>query len=375
MNLTRRHFLQSGLAASAAWVTGCGPDAAAVPDEAAALHRESLVMDLHCDTLLWVRLLGYDVTAHHTNRLPGSPFAWHMDLPRAREGGLDAAVMGLVINPREVHEELMAPLRLLASLEDEKGIEQMLLTLDLWAEIARHHPDEAAFCTSGTQIREAVAQGKFAGIPGLEGSHGIESDMANVRRAYDRGLRMIGLTHFQASSAAYPMTVAAFDGRGLTDFGRELLGEMEQIGMVVDLAHVNYAGLDEAIGRLSRPFVVSHTACRALHDMRRNLEDDHIRRVADRGGVIGLCLAKSFIGRPGVAGFVDHVEHALNVGGADCIALGSDWDGAIIPVDGLHDVTGLPRVTAELLARGHSPQTIQKFLGGNALRVLTDVCG
>lgn len=356
-------------------MTGCGPEAAAVSDEAAALHRESLVIDLHLDTLLSMRFAGYDITARHTNRLPRSPFSWHMDVPRAREGGLDAAVMGLVINPREVQEELMAPLRLLASMEDEKGIEQTLLTLDLWAETARRHPDQVAFCTTGTQIREAVAQGKFAGIPGLEGSHGIESDMANVRLAYERGLRMIGLTHFQASSAAYPMTVAEFDGRGLTDFGRELVGEMEQLGIVVDLAHVNYAGLDEALGRITRPFVVSHTACRALLDMRRNLEDDHIRRVADRGGVIGLCLARSFVGRPGVAGFVDHIEHALNAGGVDCIALGSDWDGAIVPVEGLGDVTGLPRVTEELLARGHSPQVVQKFLGGNAIRVLTEVCG
>lgn len=348
---------------------------ATVPAEIAALHRESLVIDLHVDTLLSMRFAHYDITARHKNRLPGSPFTWHVDVPRAREGGLDAAVLGLVINPREVGKELMAPLRLLAFLERGKGFEQTLLTLDLWAETARRHPEQVAFCTTGTQIREAVAQGRFAGLPCLEGSHGIESDMDNVRRAYERGLRMIGLTHFQASSAAYPMTVSAYDGRGLTDFGRELIGEMERLGMVVDLAHVNYAGVDEALGRVTRPFVVSHTACRALHDVRRNLQDDHIRRVADHGGVIGICLARSFVGRPGVAGFVDHIEHALDVGGPDCIALGSDWDGAIVPVSGLGDVTGLPAVTQELMARGHAPEIVQKFLGGNAMRVLSDVCG
>ena len=196
-----------------------------------------------------------------------------------------------------------------------------------------------------------------------------------VTRAFEKGLRMIGLTHFQASSAAYPMTVAEFDGNGLTPFGRDLIDEMERLGMVVDLAHVNYAGVDEALARMKRPFVVSHTACRALHDMRRNLEDEHIRAVAERGGVIGLCLARSFTGRPGVAGFVDHVEHAIRVGGADCVALGSDWDGAIVPVEGLGDVTGTPRITQELVARGHPPETVRKFLGQNALRVLTDVCG
>jgi membrane dipeptidase len=186
---------------------------------------------------------------------------------------------------------------------------------------------------------------------------------------------MIGLTHFQASSAAYPMTVAAFDGRGLTDFGRELIGEMERLGMVVDLAHVNYAGVDEALGRMTKPFVVSHTACRALHDMRRNLEDDHIRRIADRGGVIGLCLARSFVGRPGVAGFVDHIEHALQVGGPDCIALGSDWDGAIVPPRDMPTCLELPRVVEPMLRRGWTEDRIRKILGGNFLRVVEALRG
>jgi membrane dipeptidase len=378
--LTRRDFLGSGLAAAAAvsasTATGCrGPQAPRVSAEAAALHRESAVIDLHLDSLIQMRLLGYDLGTRHTNRLPTSPFSWHMDLPRAREGGLDGAVMGVVTNPREVSDDLIAPLRLAAWIDDARGIDQTLETLELLDATARRLPAEMTFCRSGSEMRAAIDAGRFAALAGLEGAHGIEDDMENVRKAHTDGLRMLGLVHFQSSAAAHPMTVATFDGQGLTPFGFELIDEMRSLRMVVDLAHVNYAGVDDALDRLTQPFVVSHTGCRALQDFRRNLEDDHIRRIADHGGVIGLCLARSFVGRPGVEGFVDHLEHALKIGGEDCVALGSDWDGAIVPVEGLGDVTGLPRVTDVLLARGVPPGSIQKMLGENALRVITDVCG
>lgn len=375
-SLSRRSFLRASLGAAAVLGgAGCRRGLAPVPEEALDLHRRASVLDLHVDTLLWMRLLGYDVAARHANWLPGAPFAWHMDLPRAREGGLDGAVLGLVIDPVEVRDELIAPLKLLARLEEDAGIAQTLRTLDLLDATARRLPDQLAFCRTGGELRAAIEAGRFAALAGLEGSHGIESDLANVRRAHERGLRMIGLVHFQASSAAYPMTVSAHDGRGLTDFGRELIGEMERLRMVVDIAHVNAAGVDEALERMTRPFVVSHTACRAVHGDSRNLTDDQIRRIADRGGVIGIAAGRTFVGRPGIAGFVDHVEHALRVGGADCVAIGSDWDGAIVPVRGMEDVTSLPHVTAELLARGHSEDVVRKFLGENALRVLSEALG
>lgn len=339
-----------------------------------AFHRECLVLDLHIDTLLWVRFLGYDIGARHANRLPGSPFAWHLDLPRAAEGGLDAAVLGLVINPREVRKELILPLRLLAALESGSGIEQTLATLDLLARAEERYPERLRFCRSGSEIRAAVADGRFAGLPCLEGSHGIEADLANVRAAYDRGLRMLGLTHFQATEAAYPMTVAAFDHRGLTEFGRELVAELERLGIVVDLAHVNPRGVDDALEIVTRPFVVSHSGCRALADVPRNLDDDQIRRIADRGGVIGVANGRSFVGSR-LEDYVAHIDHLVKVGGVEAAALGTDFDGAIVPVAGMPDVRAYPLVTQALLARGHSRDSVRAVLGENALRVLTAVCG
>jgi membrane dipeptidase len=349
----------------------------AVHADALAFHRECLVLDLHIDTLLWVRLLGYDLTRPHRNRLPYSPFAWHFDLERAAVGGLKACVFGLVINPRHVHPELMFPLKFLAWWERGErgcGFPQTLDTMNLLRDAASARPDRLVFCKSGSEVRRAVAEGRFAGLAALEGAQGIEGRLEDVRAAYAAGLRMLGLVHFQANEAAYPMTVSSFDDAGLTPFGLELISEMERLGMVVDLAHLNPRGVDDALRAMQRPFVVSHTACRALVNHPRNLDDSQIRRIADRGGVVGIAFGNIFV-KGGLSGFLDHVEHVIRVGGADAIALGSDFDGMILPVQGMEDVTVYPRITQALLARGQPREVVRKALGENALRVICDVCG
>jgi membrane dipeptidase len=211
----------------------------------------------------------------------------------------------------------------------------------------------------------------------LEGAHGIEGSLDHVHTAYARGLRSIGLVHFQADQAGYPMTVAEFDGQGLTEFGRTLVGEMERLRMIVDLAHLNDAGVTDALTIMQRPFMVSHTACRALYPHRRNLTDDQIRAVADHGGVIGIMFEGAILAAGGanLDRVLDHFDHAIKVGGEDVVAVGSDYDGFITPAAGLEDVTMMPHLTAGLLARGHRPDTVRKILGENALRVLTEVCG
>jgi membrane dipeptidase len=380
--ISRRDLLRAsaGAAITAAGLSSMTPrraaasDAPDMPDDVLAFHRECLVLDLHIDTLLWMRLFDYDVAVEHRNWLPGSPFAWHFDLPRAQRGGLDAAVFGLVINPRAVRPELMFPLKFLAWWEQDRGIDQTLATLDRLTAAAAKDPTGLAFCKSGSDVRRAFAAGRFGGLAGMEGSQGIEGSLDHLRAAYDRGLRMLGLVHFQATEAAYPMTVPEFDDRGLTPFGALLVAEMERLGMVVDLAHVNARGVADALGVVKRPFVVSHTACRALTPHPRNLDDDQIRAVADRGGVIALAFGNTFVSG-GLEGFLDHVEHAIRVGGANCPALGSDFDGMIVPTNGMGDVQVYPRITEGLLARGQPRDVVQKLLGENALRVITDVCG
>ena len=372
---SRRDLLRLGA------VTGAGLTlprrawpAAPVDAEVVAFHRSCIVVDLHVDTFLWVRLFGYDLGQRHHNRLPFTPFAWHADLPRLAEGGVGAVGFGIVVNPRTVRPELMLPLKMLAWYERESGIDAVLHTLDLMHETAQRYPQQLAIVSTATDIRAAHAAGKVSGLPCLEGTHGIEGSLDNVHKAQAHGLRSIGLVHFQATEAAYPMTVAEFEGKGLTDFGRELIGEMERIKLLVDLAHVNDAGFADALVAMKRPFMVSHTGCRAVHAHRRNLTDEQIRAVADRGGVIGMVFEASFIAdHADLERVLDHFDHAVKVGGEDVVAIGSDWDGFIIPVDGLEDVTTLPVLTAGLLKRGHRPETVRKILGENALRVFADV--
>jgi len=374
---TRRELLGWGAlwGAQLALPIGCGR-APSVSEAARALHYESAVFDLHVDTLLWTRLFGYDIGREHRNRLPLSPFGFHMDLPRAREGGLDGAVMGLVINPEEVRDELMLPLRLLAMWEDDRGTSQVEATLALLDDAAGSNADALVFCRSGSELRAAIASGRFAALAGLEGGQGLSGDPSNVAALYARGLRMLGLVHFQATEAGYPMTVSRFDDRGLTPFGFDLIGELERVGMVVDLAHLNARGVADALATMRRPCVVSHSACHALSPHPRNLDDDALRAIADRGGVIGIAAGRSFLGpEAGVDALLDHVVHALKVAGPEAVALGSDYDGFIVPVRELGDVRSYPLVTDGLLRRRVPEPAIRGVLGENALRVISEVCG
>lgn len=373
--LTRRGFLT---AAAATFAAGCGPrasDPARLPDDVLAFHRDCFVFDLHIDTLLWQRFLGYDPGERHEPLLPGSAFAWQFDLPRAADAGLDGAVLGIVVSPPEERSEQHWALKIHARLERGAGIEQTLETLELLRATAQRLPDRLRFVTTGSALRAAADEGRFAALAGLEGGHGVEGNLDNVRAAWARGLRMLGLVHFQASAAGYPMTAPAFADRGLTPFGFDLLAELHRLPMVVDLAHLNARGVDDCLAALRQPFVVSHTACRALVDAPRNLDDGQLRRIADAGGVVGLVAGRSFLGPGGLDAFIAHAEHLVDVAGEDVAAIGSDWDGAIVPVPGMQDVRALPFLTAALLERGWPEPRIRKLLGLNALQALTETLG
>jgi membrane dipeptidase len=370
--LSRREFLGG---ASAAFVAACAPDPTPVTDTALALHRESRVFDLHVDTLLWHRLLGYDPASRHEPLLPGAAYAWQVDLPRAAEGGLDGAVLGLVISPEHENPEQLWALKLLARIERGRGLAQTLETLELLHELERSHPAELAFARTGSGLIEAMDSGRFAALAGLEGAHGLGDRLANASQAWERGLRMLGLAHFQANAAAYPMTAPGFDDRGLTPFGFDLIAVLESLPVVLDLAHVNARGVTDALAATTRPCLVSHSACRAVHDWRRNLDDGQLRAIADDGGVVGLALGRSFLGPGGLDAFFAHAEHLRRTAGEAATALGSDWDGGIVPAPGLADVRGLPALTQRLLDGGWSPGAVRGFLGENALRVISEVLG
>lgn len=328
-------------------------------EEARRLHDEIVVFDLHADTPKLMHRLGYDLAARHERRRPRqASYYGHVDLPRMRDGGLAAQVFGLWTFPypergcaRSVHGQLDA--------------------LDLAIE---KNPAEIARCLSGDDVRAAHRAGKVAALAGIEGGQALEGSIDEVARFAARGVRSIGLVHFSANAIASPAYgVGAKAERGLTEFGREVVAEMGRLGVIVDLAHINRTGFFEALEATRDPVLVTHTGVVGVHEHWRNIDDEQLRAVGERGGAVGIIFAPRYLGGRTVEAVVDHIVHVIDVAGEDVPALGSDFDGFVIPPSGLEDASMLPRLTSALAARGLSRAALEKVLGGNALRVLDAV--
>jgi membrane dipeptidase len=206
---------------------------------------------------------------------------------------------------------------------------------------------------------------------GIEGAHALEGDADKLDHFARRGVRYLGLTHFSANAAAYPAYgIGRNDGEGLTDHGRELVRRAEALGVLVDLAHINRKGFLEACALATRPLIVSHTGVLGVFEHWRNIGDDQLRAVAERGGVVGVIFCPQFVGGDGAAQVARHLRHILDVCGEDTPALGSDWDGFIVPTGDLCDAAHLPLLTDALLAAGLREEVIGKILHGNVMRVL-----
>ncbi len=323
---------------------------------AAALHTQSTLIDLHGDTLMWMKR-GYDFFKRH-RRTPLSAAFSHIDEPRMRMGGQAAQVFGLVTQPFGLGS----------------AFRSALVQMELLHTAARAHPERLRVVTEAGEIRDANQAGARAGLFGLEGVHALENDLDNLDRLARRGLRLCGLSHFSKNPAAFPAQGwGVDDNRGLTPFGEAIIDRCHDLGVIVDLAHINRRGFLEAARRTPDPVVVSHTGVCGVTDIRRNINDEQIRAVADCGGVVGIIFAFNFVGGTTLDAVVNHIEHTVRVGGEDCAALGSDFDGMIVPVRGLSDAADWPNLTDALLARGLRPTTVRKILGDNVLRVLETV--
>lgn len=329
------------------------------PVDARALHAEVPVIDLHADTPKLMSELGYDIMSRHERRLPTRlNYAGHLDVPRMREGGLGAQIFGMWTVPY--------PQRGCAA-----GIHKQLDALDAAIEA---HPDAMARCASRGDIEAAHAAGKIACLTGIEGAQALEGDIGHIEVFARRAVRYVGLMHFTKNPFGYPAKGLGADAdKGLTELGRAAVAELDRCGVVLDLAHINRAGFFDALEVSTRPMMVTHTGIAGVHEHWRNIDDEQIRAVADRGGCVGVIFARRFLGGRDIDAVCDHLLHIIDVAGEDVPALGSDFDGFVIPPVGLEDVTGLPRLTAALSRRGLSRSTLLKILGENALRVLGDV--
>ena len=334
-----------------------------IPAEALALHHDCLAMDLHCDVLLNETLLGYDPRRRHRNRLPGSPWMFHADIPRLKEGGVGAMAMGLVINPLRRRSAVHATF---------SGLRQMAG----WRDKA---PGDVALVDVAADIVAARETGRIGLFAGLEGAHGLAGRLDPLPEMRARGLRYVGLAHFSRNLACAPACGwRSSRTDGLTDHGRELVNELNRLRILVDLAHVNRPGFLEAARRSTAPVIVSHTGVTGVFDSWRNIDDEQLRAVAETGGVVCIIFAPAYLGsRPRVdsRGIVTHIRHVIDVVGQDHVGIGSDLDGFIVPPRDMPDVSSLPVLTWRMMEAGLSEETIRRCLGGNMLRVFGEVCG
>lgn len=326
--------------------------------EARALHAEHPPIDLHADTLLWSRWLGYDLGVRHEPPLWRGAFGGHVDVPRLRDGGVGAQCFGLVSLP------------LTRSIT---GLAQAVhAQIDVLAETVRRTPQQLRLVRTAAEIEACRKAGVIGALLGIEGAHALEGNLDNVDVFARRGVRYLGLLHFTANHAGYPAYGRGRRDDGLTPFGFDLVRRCEAAGVLVDLTHINRRGFLDACAVARKPPIVSHTGVLGAYAHWRNIDDEQLRAVARLGGVVGVIFFPRYLGGNGLDAVVKHMVHILNVAGEDSPALGSDWDGMIIPTPELRDPRGLPLLTDALLHAGISQRTIGKILRENAMRVLAD---
>jgi membrane dipeptidase len=330
-----------------------------IGDEARRIHAEYPAIDLHADTLMWSRWTGYDLHKAHEPPLPFAALGGHVDVPRMREGGMGAQFFGLVSLPladrargmaRVVHEQI-----------------------DVFEAQCRKRPDALRLVRKADEIALAGKERVMSALLGIEGAHALEGSLENVATFARRGVRYIGLLHFSANEAGRPAYGRGRkDTEGLTSWGFELVTACEDNDVLVDLSHINRRGFLDACAAAKKPPIVSHTGVLGAFEHWRNIDDEQLRAVAAKGGVVGVIFCPRYVGGDGLGPVVQHLKHILDVVGEDVPALGSDWDGFIVPTAPLKDPRGLPLLTDALLAEGISPTTIGKILRDNVMRVLRE---
>ncbi|MBL0213488.1 MAG: membrane dipeptidase [Myxococcales bacterium] len=328
-------------------------------DEARALHAEVHVLDLHADTAKLMDKLGYDLAARHERPMPKAVNVFgHVDLPRLRDGGVAGQFFSFWTTPYPERGCARSVTRQLDALDDAMA----------------KHPSELAWTRTGAEVRAAKAAGKIAALGGIEGGQALEGDLETIEAFSRRGVRYLGLLHFSKNAIGRPAKGRGADAtEGLTGFGEDVIRECERCGVIVDLAHINRKGYFDALALATVPPMVSHTGVLGVHEHWRNIDDAQIRALADKGGCVGIIFARKYLGSASIDSVVDHLLHVIDVAGEDVPALGSDFDGFVVPPEGLEDVAAMPNLTVALSRRGVPPRVLEKILGANVLRVLDAV--
>lgn len=325
------------------------------------LHERALIVDLHCDVLLTTTLLRWNwAKRHRPNPFWTAPLMGHVDIPRLKDGNVGCMALGIVTNPLAGRR---GPVKI------DRMLDRMHRKLD-------EHADELELATTAQAIRGARERGRIACFGGLEGAHGLVGSLGRLPHYRERGLRYVGFSHFSKNEACAPMVGWGQDPAApLSDYGRDLVDECNRLQLVIDVAHVNRAGVFEICERTKHPVICSHTGCSALFGGPRNLDDEQLRAIADTGGVIGVIFVSPFIGPGGIQAVVNHLTHIRDTVGPEHTAIGSDWEGFNLFSRDLDGPDKLPLLTQALLDRSWSDDEVLGALGHNFLRVLAEVAG
>jgi len=379
---------------------------AIVSARARAIHESAIVIDTHADTPQRFVDENFDIGSTDPKDVG------HISLDKARAGNLGAEFFSIWVEP-ETNQGHFA--------------KRTLDLIDSVYEQASRHPDRMMMAYSVADIERAHKQKKLAALMGIEGGHSIENDIRLLRDFYRLGVRYMTLswsnTNEWADSSGDINDPKVQHHNGLTDFGKQVVREMNRLGMMVDISHVSDKTFWDAIAVSKAPVIASHSSARALVSAPRNMTDDMLRAVAKNGGVVDVNFFSGFddqkfwdtaqaqrdvqqaamheyleklkaegktptyidqdrmerefiakIPRPPLKALIDHIDHIAKVAGVDHVGLGSDFDGVSgATPEGIDSAADLPKITQALLDRGYSAEDIHKILGGNVLRVFAEV--
>jgi membrane dipeptidase len=319
------------------------------------IHQETIVFDGHCDTVLEIM--------NHGRSLEKKAITGHLDIPRMKEGGVNVQFFAVFI------EDIYKP---------NSSLKRTLQLIDcIYREIEKNQND-ISLVLNYKQIKEVTAAGKIAAILSIEGGEALEGDLGVLRMLYKLGVRLLTLTWNQRNQIADGVGESR-TGSSLTEFGLQVIDEMNKLGMLIDVSHLSESCFWDVVKRSKFPIVASHSNCYSLCPHLRNLKDEQIKTIAEKGGIIGVTFVPDFLTNKKreatIKDLAGHIDYLVKIVGIDYVGLGSDFDGTKVLPLGLEGVDKVPNITEELLNRGYKKEEIKKILGENWLRVFKKVAG
>ncbi|MCX6570842.1 MAG: dipeptidase [Candidatus Aminicenantes bacterium] len=378
-----------------------------VEEKARELHKRMLTVDTHCDTAFSLLRTDWKIGDRHD---PSARGVGKIDLPRMREGGLDAEFFAAFVGQGPVTPEAYA-----------KAKDSALRAVEAVRKMTEEYSPVIGLAVDPQGARRLKKEGKLTAFIGLENGYPIGRDLALIRLFYEKGVRYITLCHSSDNDICDSSTDRSDPAdRGLSAFGREVVAECNRRGMIIDISHASEKSISDILAVTKAPIIASHSSARAVCDNPRNLTDDQLRALAKNGGVVQICFLSAYVKTPpviperekamkeleakygnirqikdeavrtkamaerqavnekfpqvraNVHDLVDHIDHVRKVVGVDYVGIGTDFDGGG-GVVGCDDVSGMIHVTEELLRRGYTDREIEKIWGGNFFRVFQKV--